>query len=123
MTPEQLETAEQIVAYGIDKLRTVELQHQADPNLIFGELIGQLVVAEYKVQACAQAEAQLVQLIGAIWGGRPPAGVDHASTLKHAILLCEIVENSAGKPQTPEEAAHCAGAVEGQAGEGRADGN
>ncbi len=87
MTPEQIEVAEQIMAYAVEKLRAVELQHQADPRLIFGELLSQLVAAEYKVQAGAKANEQLLELIGAVWDGDIPDRLDHAITLKHCAAL------------------------------------
>ncbi len=124
MNPEQTILAEQIVAYALDKLRAVELQHEADPRLIFGELLGQLVTAEYKIQSGAKAEAQLVELIGAIWRGEPPADVDHAATVSRARAGADsefLIETGAvtaieGSPEA-EEPAHFAGAVEGGEGD------
>lgn len=94
MTPEQLESAEQVVAYGLDKLRALELQHAANPPAIFGELLAQLVAAELKAQRAAalaeQNQTRLFELIGAAWEGNAPPGVDHALTLARIAALCEV---------------------------------
>ena len=95
MTPEQMESAEQVVAYGLDKLRALELQHTANAPAIFGELLAQLVAAELKAQrdeaVSLRNATRLADLIGAIWKDTlAPLGVTHALTLERVAALCQI---------------------------------
>ncbi len=122
MTPEQIESAEQIITYALDKLSAVELQHQANPSAIFGELLKQIVAAEYKIQAGVKASEQLFELIAATWDGAAPVGVDHAQTLDRVYELVGMAKAAAEDTEDPDaahipESPHFAGAVETEGGE------
>ncbi|MCH8859238.1 MAG: hypothetical protein IID54_06630, partial [Proteobacteria bacterium] len=120
-----------IVTYALDKLRSVELQHEADPREIFGELIGRLIAAEYKIQVAKserdEASAMVQQfreVIDAIWGGTRPAEADHAATLKRAetvasawhdilngkLIPAEFYDAGAAESKEPGDETHYAGA-------------
>lgn len=131
MTPDEIETAEKIIAYALDKLRSVELQHEADPRQIFGELIRQLVAAEYKIQVAKRERdeagavvEQFREVIDAIWGGKRPADADHAATLGRAetaasawrevlegkLIPAEFYSADPGDPKEPSDETHYADA-------------